>query len=153
MLRHCLKRTKGAIHGSPRSKKTERGQGLVEYALGLVLVSLVATVSLALMGDSVKQVYCSAVRTLDPATECTPIDTLAPTILNTHYDEDNDELRITAKAADDCPENLIVQWSGNSYEMTRQGSSYVFKTTIEHPPSEVQVGHNSCGWTTVDVGG
>ncbi len=53
-----------------------------------------------------------------------------------------------AKAPEGCDDDLEVEGFGT---MTRQGSSYVFKTTIGSPPSQVKVGHANCGWTTVDV--
>jgi pilus assembly protein Flp/PilA len=39
-----------------RLTSTEEGQGLVEYALILVLVALVAIVALAMMGDTINNV-------------------------------------------------------------------------------------------------
>ena len=39
----------------------ERGQGLVEYALILVLVATVVIVGLSLVGTSVQDVYCQVV--------------------------------------------------------------------------------------------
>ena len=43
----------------------ERGQGLVEYALILALVSVVAIVILAVVGDSVKEPFCTVAQRLD----------------------------------------------------------------------------------------
>jgi Flp pilus assembly pilin Flp len=50
--------------GKPRMR--ERGQGLVEYALILVLVGLVVIVSLVIFGDRLQKTYCQAVYSLDP---------------------------------------------------------------------------------------
>jgi Flp pilus assembly pilin Flp len=50
--------------GKPRMR--DRGQGLVEYALILVLVGLVVIVSLVIFGDRLQKTYCQAVYSLDP---------------------------------------------------------------------------------------
>lgn len=50
-----------------RKKTSENGQGLVEYALIFVGVSLVIILILSLMGTSVGQVYCQAVQGLGGA--------------------------------------------------------------------------------------
>ena len=44
----------------------ERGQGLVEYALILVLVAIVVIGVLLLLGPAVGKVYCQVVNTLQP---------------------------------------------------------------------------------------
>ena len=47
-------------------KPDERGQGLVEYALILVLVAIVVIGVLLLLGPAVSQVYCQVVNALEP---------------------------------------------------------------------------------------
>jgi pilus assembly protein Flp/PilA len=44
----------------------EKGQGLVEYALILVLVATVIIIILGVFGVSVREVYCDITRQLDP---------------------------------------------------------------------------------------
>ena len=44
-----------------------QAQGLVEYALILVLVAVVVIVTLSLLGPEIGQVFCSASMALDPA--------------------------------------------------------------------------------------
>ena len=44
----------------PREHNLERGQVLVEYALGLVLVSVVVILILNVLGGGLQQVYCGA---------------------------------------------------------------------------------------------
>lgn len=41
--------------------KNEEGQGLVEYALILVLVAVVSIVALALVGPAISNVYCETI--------------------------------------------------------------------------------------------
>ena len=48
----------------------ERGQGLVEYALILVMVAVVVIVGLSIVGTSVSGVYCDVVTTLDKSAVC-----------------------------------------------------------------------------------
>ena len=132
---------------SPR--RHEKGQGLVEYALGLTLVALVATVSVVAVGPGLQDTYCSAVTVLDPANEaCSYLNSVQ--ILNANYNAKKKELNLMAKAPKNCKDDLEVQGYGT---MIRQGSSYVFKKTIStgSPPSEVNVGSDSCGWTKTAV--
>lgn len=61
--------------GKLRNK--ERGQGLVEYALVLILVGIVIILILSFLGDRVQKTYCKAVFSLDPNVEapfCTALD-------------------------------------------------------------------------------
>lgn len=44
----------------------EKGQGLVEYALILVLVAIVIIIILGVFGESVRDIYCDITRELDP---------------------------------------------------------------------------------------
>lgn len=45
---------------------TERGQGLVEYALILVLVAIVVIAVLLVLGPTISEVYCQVANTLQP---------------------------------------------------------------------------------------
>ena len=45
--------------------RTERGQGLVEYALILVLVALVVVIMLATTGNSMHNLYSDITKTLN----------------------------------------------------------------------------------------
>ncbi len=50
-------------------RSAERGQGLSEYALVLVLVGIVVIVALAAFGTRVQKTYCEIVFSLDPNAE------------------------------------------------------------------------------------
>ena len=52
------------------SKKKEKGQGLVEYALILVLVAVIVLAVMAITGSTISTVYCSVVVALDPGATC-----------------------------------------------------------------------------------
>ncbi len=43
----------------------EKGQGLVEYALALILVAVVVIISLAFLGEGIQKQYCQIVYSLD----------------------------------------------------------------------------------------
>lgn len=47
------------------SLKSEKGQGLVEYALIIVLIALAAIVAMKFLGSSVNTTFCSAGSTLN----------------------------------------------------------------------------------------
>ena len=50
----------------------EKGQGLVEYALILVLVAIVVIVALRLLGGEVNEIFGNVEKTLDSAGKATP---------------------------------------------------------------------------------
>ena len=140
-------------------EQAQRGQGLVEYALALVLVGMVGSVSMATVGPAINEVLCEAVQTLnsDLGSECTSGDaetseeesTSSPTsILFAKYNSGKGELDVQAKAPSSCPFDLQIKIDGVSAgPMTRMGSSNVFKytTSMGTAPTSVQVGHASCG--------
>ena len=131
-------------------RASKKGQGLVEYALIMVLVSLMATILLTILGPSIKDVYCNALNTLDPDSGESCLGSYGPDVMFAKFDAKKGELDIMAKAPEDCEEDLIVEGLGT---MIRQGSSYVFKKTISasSPPLEVKIGHDNCGWTKQTV--
>jgi pilus assembly protein Flp/PilA len=57
-----------AVNAMARLREDEEGQGLVEYALILVLVSIVAIAALQLLGVHVTSVFTQADNALTPAT-------------------------------------------------------------------------------------
>lgn len=50
-----------AWHRNKPHLRNERGQGLVEFALAIVLISLVGVISLALLGPSINKLYCKVI--------------------------------------------------------------------------------------------
>ena len=152
MNRRLLRLRNGTLHSrmSPRHGASERGQGLIEYALIMILASLVATVALVVLGPSVKNVYCSVIEVFDPlgGAECMVV--FEVTILNAKYDPDKQELNLMAKAPKDCEEDLVIQGFGT---MERAGSSWVFKKIMlpGSLPSEITIGNDACGWATESI--
>jgi Flp pilus assembly pilin Flp len=143
---------------TPHPHAGEAGQGLVEYALLLTLVSMAVTFSISILGSGLQQTYCSVVIALDQeapeactgatAEAAAPEPNAGPTIMKAMYDLHQGELDLVAKADENCPYTLQVQEFGYA-EMERAGSSYVFKKTFEtgYPPASVTIGHPDCGWT------
>lgn len=141
---------------SRRRSNAERGQGLVEYALGLVLVGMTASVSLAVIGPGINEAFCEVVETINPALmdgcasgeeseEISGGDTI---VLFAKYNAGKGELDVQAKAPESCPFDLEIKVDGSLVgTMTRMGESYVFKYSgsPSSPPTNVQVGHDSCG--------
>ena len=104
----------------------EHGQALVEYALIMVLVSLVATITLTLVGPALKDVFCDVVLSIQPGgTEACGV----VRVLNAHYS--GDELMVMAKVPPGSPATLTLIGYG---PMVRQGTSHVFKLHITLPP-------------------
>jgi|GEM_PF-1544476 len=104
----------------------EQGQALVEYALIMVLVSLVATITLSLVGPALKDVFCDVVLTIQPGgTDACGV----VRVLNAHYS--GDELMVMAKVPPGSPATLTLIGYG---PMVRQGASHVFKLHITVPP-------------------
>ena len=129
------------------SRRTrEQGQALVEYALILVLVSLVATITLSLVGPALKDVFCDVVLTIQPGgTDACGV----VRILNAHYS--GDELKVMAKVPPGSPATLTLIGYG---PMVRQGTSHVFKLHITippPPPSTVTVQSSEGDSETIDV--
>jgi hypothetical protein len=140
-------------------EQAQRGQGLVEYALSLVLNGMLASVSLEAVGPAINEALCEAVETLNPdlgdscssgeetATDEEPTSGLT-TILFAKYNDSKGELDVQAKAPGSCPFDLQIKIDGTLVgTMVRMGESYVFKYSGSpgSPPSNAQVGHPSCG--------
>lgn len=142
-------------HRPTTASHTERGQALVDYSLGLVLIGMVATLALVAVGPAINDALCQAVETMNPALAdgCTGDGEVAGgeiMVLFAKYNGAKGQLDVQAKAPPDCPHDLEVAGMG---PMERQGESYVFKysETTGSPPESVTVGHSDCGWVTVPV--
>ncbi|MFQ5943841.1 MAG: Flp family type IVb pilin [Anaerolineales bacterium] len=153
MVSRTVVAAKGLDSPTSRSKLiNERGQGLVEYALSLVLVGMVAMVALIAVGPALQEVFCDATHMLNSSTsgECAALFE-APKINKAKYNTGTMQIEIVAKAPYDCTGNLTVMPFGATME--RAGGSVVFKTEIPtgSPPASVTIGSSSCGWTTVPL--
>ena len=142
-----LRRDWGISSRVLNSRRTrEQGQALVEYALIMVLVSLVATITLTLVGPALKDVFCDVVLTTQPGgtDACGTVR-----VMNAHYS--GDELKVMAKVPPGSPATLTLIGYG---PMERQGTSHVFKLHISvppPPPSTVTVRSSEGIAETIDV--
>ena len=129
------------------AKVTERGQGLVEYALLLMLVSLVVTGTLTLFVPGVKNAYCQVMVRLNPDIRDYCAGGITP--VNANYSPGSQKLHILAKLPQGSDAELFV----DGQPMQRLGSSTVFKIVITtaDPPSTVTITSNEGGKITVDV--
>ena len=127
-------------------RTSEQGQALVEYALIMVLVSMIAIITLALLGPAVKDVFCDVVLTIQPGgTDACGI----VRVLNAHYS--GGELMVMAKVPPGSPATLTLIGYG---PMVRQGTSHVYKLHIivpNPPPSTVTVKSSEGISVTIEV--
>jgi len=61
----------------PQNPRNQEGQGLVEYALILVLVAVVVIVILALLGPAIGNIFSNIINSLNATP--TPVSTITPT--------------------------------------------------------------------------
>ncbi len=88
--------------GKPRIR--ERGQGLVEYALILILVAVVVILIASFFGDRVQKTYCKAAFSIDPnidAPFCVALDVSCNIVSNSPF-------RLEAQVTDNVGENNIT---------------------------------------------
>lgn len=130
----------------------ESGQSLTEYVLLILPIALVAMAILLLMGDSLKNAYCSvtegfAIIEGEPCYEVLSDVGSGPIILRSKFRDASDGIGLMAKASG-CAGDIAVVGHG---VMTRKGSSdiYAHLITDDPPPQSVTIGSDSCGWTTV----
>jgi pilus assembly protein Flp/PilA len=116
-------------------KPDERGQGLVEYALILVLVAIVVIAVLLVMGPAVSQVYCQVVNALDPGScgviTSHNIDTGGPVKINVTVKE-NATVEVTLKDNDPSKNTTKTQMCtpGSCPQITFGGGTYTTGTGI-----------------------
>jgi Flp pilus assembly pilin Flp len=141
-------------HEGRKDDRSDSGQGLVEFALGIVLVAVVTITSIALMGDAVSNTYCTVTEAMSdvPHEECyetPPQEGDGPVVFKPKFNSFNGGFTITAKILGECSGPLEVVGYGT---MQQHGGSDLHSLTIEgDPPDSVTVGSTSCGWTTVDL--
>lgn len=132
---------------------SENGQGLVEVALGIVLVAVVTIGTVAVFGESLSGTYCTVTEAMssvphDACYEEAVQEGDGPLVFKPKYNSFNGGFTITARLTGECDGDLQVVGYG---PMTQSGGSDKFSLTIfeNPPPSTVTVGSASCGWTTV----
>jgi pilus assembly protein Flp/PilA len=128
----------------------ERGQGLVEYALLLVLVALVVVVILSASGTSLQNLFCRVVTGLNgeaPAGCVT--DTVE--IYRADYDEDDEELHLDARSDGGYnPEVTLTAAPGGV--MQARSDHYHLRSELSGCPCTVTVTSSAGGSDSVVVG-
>lgn len=134
---------------------SENGQGLVEVAIGIVLVAVVTIGTVSLFGGSLSGTYCTVTEAIssvphDACYEEAVQEGDGPLVFKPKYNSFNGGFTITAKLTGACAGDLQVIGYG---PMEHHGDSDRFSLTIYEnpPPSTVTVGSDSCGWTTVHL--
>jgi pilus assembly protein Flp/PilA len=110
-----------------RRRRGEIGQGLVEYALILVLVSVVVISVLAVVGDQVSSAFCQVVNLLsdDLVPQCAE-DVVAITLSD--YNASQNRLRLQATSDGGYSDDVVLTASPGG-TMAQQGDHYAI--TIE----------------------
>jgi Flp pilus assembly pilin Flp len=109
---------KGVVKLGEPSKR-ETGQGLVEYALLLILVGMVVILALAIFGDRVQKLYCTSVWSIDPnidAPYCQIMETTCQIQTSSPF---RLEAVVTDKAGDDNVTKVEFYLDGNLYNTQR----------------------------------
>ena len=88
-----------------KRRMRERGQGLVEYALLLVLVGLVVIASLVIFGDQVQKTYCRAAFSLDSNIDAPFCEALAVSC----QVQTSSPFRLEAVVTDNAGDNNVTQ--------------------------------------------
>jgi Flp pilus assembly pilin Flp len=153
---------KGDRRRPPKADWSAKGSGLVEYALILVLVAVASTAALAAAGPALKDVYCDAIEVLDPNWQDCPApdpeipeQPEGPSIRDSVYNPDTQQVWIHVHATEDYEGNMYVQGYGAPIQMENHGETFCFQETIAISiadlPLSLQVGSSTAGWTTIQL--
>lgn len=99
-----------------RGRLFEEGQGLVEYAMVIILVGIVVVLIGIVFGDNVKKFYCQGVYAVDPTVDapgCEYIE-MSCVLLGTRPGQVNVRADVTDSAGDDDIETVAFSIDGVS---------------------------------------
>lgn len=137
-----------------KDDRSDSGQGLVEFALGIVLVAVVTISTLALMGESLASTYCTVTEAMSDVPNEACYEAISQeggnlVVFKPKFNSFNGGFTVTAKVLEGCTGSLEVVGYGT---MNQHGGSSLQSLTIEGTiPDEITVGSASCGWTTVST--
>ena len=124
------------MNTSSQERKAERGQGLVEYALILVLVAVAVIGILAMVGPGVSNVYCTVVGTFNKAGNCTGSTSSATqtpgTLTSTTYAVTSNQYRVYVRYNGNLQDGVSISCTGSSGPVEAHndgGGSYVATLT------------------------
>jgi len=126
----------------------ENGQGLSEYGLILSLVAIVVIIALALVGTSVRNIYCQVIGQF-PGTE-SPCAVDVVVITRATYDPDSQELHIDATSDGDYDPSVTLTVSPGGL-MEARSHHYHLEYFLPGCPCEVTVTSSSGGSATVAI--
>jgi len=129
----------------------ERGQGLVEYALILVLVAVTVIAVLNLTGPSIRGVYCQIIGNLGgDASEVCQADEIF--ITRADYNSGSGDLHLDATSDGGYdPDVTLIATPGGVME-ERGGDHYHAQLTLSGCPCTVTVTSSQGGAASVTVG-
>jgi pilus assembly protein Flp/PilA len=121
------------VNPSLKTQKRERGQGLVEYALILVLVAVVVIGVLSVVGGGVSNVYCTVIGGLNRTSTCTGQQASQPgTLTSSQYAVTSNQYRVYISYNGTRTDGVSVTCSASSGPVIVQndgGGSYVLTLT------------------------
>ncbi len=123
-------------------RSQEDGQGLVEYALLLVLVAVVVVGILSMLGSTVHGVFTEVVAALSMSKVA---------ITRAHYDSGDEELHLDTTYDGDYDPTVTMTASPGGV-MEARSNHYHLKYTLTGCPCTVTVTSSKGGSATVEVG-
>ncbi|MGB3716615.1 MAG: hypothetical protein WA996_19520 [Candidatus Promineifilaceae bacterium] len=126
----------------------ERGQGLIEYALILILVAILIIVALAVMGTEIKTAYCQVISQF-PGSE-NPCNLDVVVITKAEYDPEAQELHFDATSNGDYYPDVTLTASPGGV-MEERSDHYHLVIPLLDCPCEVTVISSIGGSASVTV--
>jgi pilus assembly protein Flp/PilA len=127
----------------------ERGQGLTEYALILSLVAVLVIVALALLGSSVKTVYCQVISQFPGSENPCSVDVLE--IITAVYNSGTQELHFDVTSDGDYDPAVTLTASPGGV-MEERSHHYHLNISFSSCPCQVTVISSAGGSASVTVG-
>ena len=133
-------------------KRSDGGQGIVEYALILVLVAVIVIVVLSLTGTSISDIFCSLTNTLGGECEMSGDDLVA--IYRADYNSGAQSLHIDA-TSDGCYDPSVTLTASPGGVMEERGGGcghYHLDYSLPGCPCTVTITSSEGGSDSVTVG-
>lgn len=127
----------------------ERGQGLTEYGLILSLVAVLVIFALALLGSSVKTVYCQVISQF-PGSE-NPCSDDFVVVIKADYNPDTQELHLDVTSDGDYDPAVTLTASPGGV-MEERSHHYHLDYSLTGCPCEVTIISSAGGSSSVTVG-
>ena len=135
------------MYANKASKQRNLGQGLVEYALLLALVSVVVIGFLSQLSTEVNDAICEIVTTLRQGDEQEECDGIGVDIVSSNYDGSSVTIHATFDGGYDNSVTLTAHPGGT---MSRVGNEYVI--TFAHScPCDVRIASDSGSFEIVHL--